>query len=161
MHPPAASADALLLLSAWVNRFAVNADYALETSQTALTEVKKIWKNSADTLTLATGWLKDHLTIGAQGRGRDRNAHPDAPAPCCLDPALLAVPQPFGPQQQPQQQAAAAAAAGGTAATPSTSTPPAAAAAAAVPAAVAAAAPASAMAPATKDSAPADEAGTG
>ena len=52
--------------SAWVNRFAVNADYALETSQTALTEVKKIWKNSADTLTLATGWLKDHLTIGAQ-----------------------------------------------------------------------------------------------
>jgi len=49
-----------------VNRFAVNADYALETSQTALTEVKKIWKNSADTLTLATGWLKDHLTIGAQ-----------------------------------------------------------------------------------------------
>ena len=56
-----------LCASAWVNRFAVNADYALETSQTALTEVKKIWKNSADTLTLATGWLKDHLTIGVQG----------------------------------------------------------------------------------------------
>ena len=51
--------------AAWVNRFAVNADYALETSQTALTEVKKIWKSSADTLTLASGWLKEHLTIGA------------------------------------------------------------------------------------------------
>jgi hypothetical protein len=79
-------------LPAWVNRFAVNADYALETSQTALTEVKKIWKSSADTLTLATGWLKEHLTI---------------------DPALLAVPPPFGqqPQQQPPATAAATAAA--------------------------------------------------
>jgi hypothetical protein len=52
-------------LPAWVNRFAVNADYALETSQTALTEVKKMWKSSTDTLQNATGWIKDHLTIGA------------------------------------------------------------------------------------------------
>ena len=52
-------------LPAWVNRFAVNADYALETSQTALTEVKKMWKSSTDSIQNATGWLKDHLTIGA------------------------------------------------------------------------------------------------
>lgn len=52
-------------LPAWVNRFAVNADYALETSQTALTEVKKMWKSSTDSMAAATGWLKDHLTIGA------------------------------------------------------------------------------------------------
>lgn len=44
---------------AWVNRFAVNADYALETSQTALTEVKKIWKTSTDNVAAATGWLKE------------------------------------------------------------------------------------------------------
>ena len=61
--------------TAWVNRFAVNADYALETSQTALTEVKKIWKSSADTFTLATGWLKDNLTIGAC---------PAPLRPCCV-----------------------------------------------------------------------------
>ena len=125
-----------------MNRFAVNADYALETSQTALTEVKKIWKNSADTLTLATGWLKDHLTIGAHDTlARRCDARPDAAAPRRPDPALLAVPPPFGPQQQPQQQTNGA---GAAAAQPSTS-PPA--------AAAANAAPASAAAPASKDSA--------
>lgn len=55
-------------LPAWVNRFAVNADYALETSQTALTEVKKMWKSSSDSIQQATGWIKDHLTIGARAR---------------------------------------------------------------------------------------------
>ena len=64
------AAEPRRVLAAWVNRFAVNADYALETSQTALTEVKKIWKSSADTFTLATGWLKDHLTIGVPARDR-------------------------------------------------------------------------------------------
>jgi len=61
-------------LPAWVNRFAINADYALETSQTALTEVKKLWKSSHDSLTtatgLATGWLKDRIPIPLR-RGDD------------------------------------------------------------------------------------------
>jgi len=48
-------------LPAWVNRFAVNADYALETSQTALTEVKKMWKSSTDSVQAATNWVKDRL----------------------------------------------------------------------------------------------------
>ena len=108
--------------AAWVNRFAVNADYALETSQTALTEVKKIWKNSADTLTLATGWLKDHLTIGAPAARMALRLWncPDLP-PRNTDPALLAVPPPFGPQQQPQQPQQNGA--GGAATQPSTSPP--------------------------------------
>ena len=65
-----------------MNRFAVNADYALETSQTALTEVKKIWKSSADTLTLASGWLKEHLTIGARACAVCLPARVTAPGSC-------------------------------------------------------------------------------
>jgi 3-hydroxy-3-methylglutaryl CoA synthase len=56
-------------LPAWVNRFAVNADYCLEASQTALTEVKKAWKASADSLQHASGWIQDKLTIGALSLG--------------------------------------------------------------------------------------------
>jgi hypothetical protein len=142
-----------------VNRFAVNADYALETSQTALTEVKKIWKSSADTLTLATGWLKDHLTIGEPHTCRV--AARSLPARCLLahtptcsyappathlhlfhatDPALLAVPPPFGPQQQ-QQPGAQVTAAAPAAATSAAATPAAAVAAAPAAAAAAPAAP--------------------
>jgi hypothetical protein len=101
-----------------VNRFAVNADYALETSQTALTEVKKIWKSSTDTLTLATGWLKDHLTIGALARLDFCSTAAADALPrrrCRADPNLLAVPPPFGPQQQPQAAAGAADAPAGAA----------------------------------------------
>lgn len=31
-------------------------------------QVKKVWKSSADTLQLAAGWLKDHLVIGESPR---------------------------------------------------------------------------------------------
>jgi hypothetical protein len=137
-----------------VNRFAVNADYALETSQTALTEVKKIWKSSADTLTLATGWLKDHLTIGARHSAAFQHNTLPPHLTCsrtaaalrrATDPALLAVPPPFGPQQQqpPGAQAAAAPAASAPAAAAAA---PAAAPAASAPAAAAAATAASAAA---------------
>jgi hypothetical protein len=148
--------------AAWVNRFAVNADYALETSQTALTEVKKIWKSSADTLTLATGWLKDHLTIGAprpalhwrRSAAFQHNTLPPhftcsrtaAALRRATDPALLAVPPPFGPQQQQPPGAQAAAAAPAAAAPAAAAAAPAAAPAASAPAAAAAATAASAAA---------------
>ena len=141
--------------AAWVNRFAVNADYALETSQTALTEVKKIWKSSADTLTLATGWLKDHLTIGARRSAAFQHNTLPPHLTCsrtaavlrrAADPALLAVPPPFGPQQQQPPGAQAAAAAPAAAAPAAAAAAPAAAPAASAPAAAAAATAASAAA---------------
>lgn len=73
-------------LPAWVNRFAINADYALETSQTALSEVKKIWRTASDSINqanaTATGWLKDRIPIPLRREGPDEpSAEPPAEPP--------------------------------------------------------------------------------
>jgi hypothetical protein len=84
-------------LPAWVNRFAVNADYALETSQTALTEVKKMWKSSTDSVQAATNWVKDRLpAIGALRFSHSCVSASSTDNANCLDadPALL-PPPPF------------------------------------------------------------------